>query len=69
MFYPNFKDTIAASPYIFILGVAGDSGSGKNSITYGIQAIFGKDKEPKKYCFPYRTPGSATNCAQPDGKS
>jgi phosphoribulokinase len=43
MYYPNFKDTIAASPYIFILGVAGDSGSGKTTFTEGIRSIFGPD--------------------------
>ncbi len=43
MYYPNFKDTIAASPYIFTLGVAGDSGSGKTTFTEGIRNIFGKD--------------------------
>ncbi len=40
---PNFKDTIAASPYIFTLGVAGDSGSGKTTFTEGIRSIFGSD--------------------------
>jgi phosphoribulokinase len=39
--HPNFKDTIAASPYIFIIGVAGDSGSGKTTFTQGIRSIFG----------------------------
>lgn len=39
----NFKDTIAASPYIFTIGVAGDSGSGKTSFTRGIRSIFGSD--------------------------
>ena len=43
MFHPNFKDTIAASPYIFTLGVAGDSGSGKTTFTEGIRSIFGSD--------------------------
>ena len=43
MYYPNFKDTIAASPYIFTVGVAGDSGSGKTTFTEGIRSIFGKD--------------------------
>jgi phosphoribulokinase len=43
MYYPNFKDTIAASPYIFALGVAGDSGSGKTTFTEGIRSIFGTD--------------------------
>jgi phosphoribulokinase len=39
----NFKDTIAASPYIFTLGVAGDSGSGKTTFTQGVRSIFGND--------------------------
>ena len=43
MNYPNFKDTIAESPYIFTLGVAGDSGSGKTTFTEGIRSIFGDD--------------------------
>ena len=43
MYYPNFKDTIAASSYIFTLGVAGDSGSGKTTFTEGIRNIFGTD--------------------------
>jgi phosphoribulokinase len=43
MYYPNFKDTISASPYIFTLGVAGDSGSGKTTFTEGIRSIFGAD--------------------------
>jgi phosphoribulokinase len=43
MDHPNFKDTIAASPYIFTLGVAGDSGSGKTTFTQGVRSIFGND--------------------------
>ncbi len=43
MYPPNFKDTIASSPYIFTLGVAGDSGSGKTTFTEGIRSIFGND--------------------------
>jgi phosphoribulokinase len=43
MNHPNFKDTIAASPYIFTIGVAGDSGSGKTTFTQGIRNIFGSD--------------------------
>jgi len=39
----NFKDTIAASPYIFTIGVAGDSGSGKTTFTQGVRNIFGTD--------------------------
>lgn len=41
--HPNFKDTIAASPYIFTVGVAGDSGSGKTTFTQGVRDIFGSD--------------------------
>jgi len=41
--HPNFKDTIAASPYIFTIGVAGDSGSGKTTFTQGVRSIFGND--------------------------
>lgn len=40
---PNLKDTIAASPYIFTIGVAGDSGSGKSTFTQGVRSIFGSD--------------------------
>jgi phosphoribulokinase len=43
MHHPNFKDTIAASPYIFTIGVAGDSGSGKTTFTQGVRDIFGSD--------------------------
>ncbi len=43
MYHPNFKDTLAASPYIFALGVTGDSGSGKTTFTEGIRNIFGDD--------------------------
>jgi len=43
MHHKNFKDTIAASPCIFTLGVAGDSGSGKTTFTDGVRSIFGKD--------------------------
>lgn len=39
----DFKRVIAESPYIFIIGVAGDSGSGKTTFTRAIRAIFGKD--------------------------
>jgi phosphoribulokinase len=41
--HPNFKKTIAASPFIFTIGVAGDSGSGKTTFTQGIRDIFGSD--------------------------
>jgi phosphoribulokinase len=43
MMVKNFKDTIAASPYIFTIGVAGDSGSGKTTFTRGVRSIFGND--------------------------
>ncbi|NLD57675.1 MAG: phosphoribulokinase [Methanomicrobiales archaeon] len=43
MNFPNFKDSIAASPYIMTIGVAGDSGSGKTTFTNGIRQIFGAD--------------------------
>jgi phosphoribulokinase len=43
MHHLNFKDTIAASPYIFTIGVAGDSGSGKTTFTQGVRDIFGSD--------------------------
>src|SRR5674476_501057 len=43
MHHKSFKDTIAASPCIFTLGVAGDSGSGKTTFTQGIRSIFGDD--------------------------
>lgn len=43
MHHKNFKDTIAASPCIFTLGVAGDSGSGKTTFTQGVRSIFGDD--------------------------
>ncbi len=43
MNHANFKDSIAASPYIMTIGVAGDSGSGKTTFTSGIRKIFGAD--------------------------
>lgn len=39
----DFKRVIAESPYIFIIGVAGDSGTGKTTFTRAIREIFGKD--------------------------
>ncbi|NLA37806.1 MAG: phosphoribulokinase [Methanomicrobiales archaeon] len=39
----DLKRVIAESPYIFIIGVAGDSGSGKTTFTRAIRAIFGRD--------------------------
>ncbi|PKL70430.1 MAG: uridine kinase [Methanomicrobiales archaeon HGW-Methanomicrobiales-1] len=43
MHHPNFKEKIAASPCIFTIGVAGDSGSGKTTFTQGVRNIFGND--------------------------
>ena len=43
MHIPSLKETIAASPYIFTIGVAGDSGSGKTTFTQGVRSIFGGD--------------------------
>jgi phosphoribulokinase len=40
---PNFKEVIAASPLVFTIGVAGDSGSGKTTFTSAIRKIFGAD--------------------------
>lgn len=37
----NFKDAIARAPFIFTIGVAGDSGSGKTTFTNAIRQIFG----------------------------
>lgn len=39
----NFKDRIAASPCVFTIGVAGDSGSGKTTFTQSIRDIFGEN--------------------------
>jgi phosphoribulokinase len=39
----NFKEVIARSPFIFAIGVAGDSGSGKTTFTGAIREIFGQD--------------------------
>ena len=39
----DFKRVIAESPYVFIIGVAGDSGTGKTTFTRAIREIFGKD--------------------------
>ena len=43
MLSSDFKRVIAESPYIFVIGVAGDSGSGKTTFTRAIRAIFGRD--------------------------
>jgi len=40
---PNFKEIIARSPQVFVIGVAGDSGSGKTTFTNAIRQIFGPD--------------------------
>jgi phosphoribulokinase len=38
-----FKEIIARSPLVFVIGVAGDSGSGKTTFTNAIRQIFGPD--------------------------
>lgn len=40
---PNFKETLARSPVVFTIGVAGDSGSGKTTFTNAIRQIFGPE--------------------------
>jgi len=40
---PSFKEIIARSPHVFVIGVAGDSGSGKTTFTHAIRQIFGPD--------------------------
>jgi phosphoribulokinase len=40
---PPFKEIIARSPRVFVIGVAGDSGSGKTTFTNAIRQIFGPD--------------------------
>ncbi|MBN2733660.1 MAG: phosphoribulokinase [Methanomicrobiaceae archaeon] len=39
----NFRDVISDSPCIFLIGVAGDSGSGKTTFTGSIRKIFGEE--------------------------
>ncbi len=39
----TFHDTIHSSPYTYIIGVAGDSGSGKTTFSNAIVDIFGPD--------------------------
>ena len=39
----SFTDVIRASPRIFVIGVAGDSGSGKTTFTQGIRSLVGED--------------------------
>jgi phosphoribulokinase len=38
---PDFRHLISASPYLFTIGVAGDSGSGKTTFTRAIREILG----------------------------
>ncbi len=40
---PPFKEIIARSPQVFIIGVSGDSGSGKTTFTNAIRQIFGPE--------------------------
>lgn len=40
---PNFKEIITHSPIIIIIGVVGDSGSGKTTFTNAIRQIFGPE--------------------------
>ena len=39
----NFRNVILNSPCVFIIGVAGDSGSGKTTFTGSVRQIFGED--------------------------
>ncbi len=39
----DFKRVIAESPYVFVIGVAGDSGTGKTTFTRAIREIFGEE--------------------------
>jgi phosphoribulokinase len=39
----NFREMLDESPYVFIVAVAGDSGSGKTTFTDGLISIFGRD--------------------------
>jgi len=39
----NFRDVISDSPCTFIIGVAGDSGSGKTTFTGSVKKIFGEE--------------------------
>jgi len=41
--HKNFRDTICASPYVYLIGVAGDSGSGKSTFSRAITQIFGEE--------------------------
>lgn len=39
----NFREMIRASECVFVIGVAGDSGSGKTTFTRAIKSIFGEE--------------------------
>lgn len=39
----NFRDAIKSTGSVLIIGVAGDSGSGKTTFTRAVRSIFGKD--------------------------
>lgn len=39
----NIRQAISSSPYIYLIGVAGDSGSGKSTFSRAIVEIFGED--------------------------
>jgi Uridine kinase len=39
----NFKEIVAESRYVFVIAVAGDSGSGKTTFTRSVRHIFGDD--------------------------
>lgn len=39
----NFRDVIRQSPYVYLIGVAGDSGSGKTTFVRAISEIFGEE--------------------------
>jgi phosphoribulokinase len=42
MAHTDFREVIARSPFVFAIGVAGDSGSGKTTFTGAIREIFGE---------------------------
>ena len=39
----NFREVIRHSPLVYLIGVAGDSGSGKSTFTQAISDIFGEE--------------------------
>jgi phosphoribulokinase len=51
----NFKDRILKSGKIFIIGVAGDSGSGKSTFVKGISDMFGEDMVASFSCDDYHS--------------